>query len=251
MESIRRHWQRYIAQLGFAILGLLVAWLIRQTNGVIFVELYQFLQMPFRSAVNPPEIIQDAKVKELQLRLTELENQNQQFRKMVESPSTLEGKGVWGTIIGRSADSWWQQILVSRGSRDGIKPGAIAMGVGGLVGRVTDVSPNTSRVLLISDPTSQVGVIVSRSRFMGMLRGQGQNQGIIEFFDRDTDAKRGDIIATSPFSKFYPAGIPIGRIRTVNLDKQPAPEAIVEFTVPISVLEFVQIFPREQTNLGL
>jgi len=110
---------------------------------------------------------------------------------------------------------------------------------------VTDVSPHSSRVLLISDPANQVGVIVSRSRYVGILRGQSQNLGIIEFFDRDTDAKRGDIIATSPFSKLYPAGIPIGRIRSVNLDKQPAPEAIVEFTVPMSLIEFVQVYPKQ------
>lgn len=245
MESIRRYWQRYLLQFGFAILGILIAWLIRQTNGMLFMELYQFINIPFRSSANSVEIIQDAKVKELQLRLTELENQNQQLRKIAAAPVNPKGKSILAGIIGRSADSWWQQVLLSRGSRDSIKAGAIVMGVGGVVGRVTDVSPNTSRVLLISDPTSQVGVVVSRSRFMGMLRGQGQNQGIIEFFDRDTDAKRGDIIATSPFSKFYPSGLPIGKIRAVNLDKQPAPEAIVEFTVPISTIEFVQIFTKE------
>jgi rod shape-determining protein MreC len=245
MESFRRHWQRYIFQLGMALVGLLVAWFIRQTNGVVLMEAYQFLSAPFQPNFSGQEVIRDARVKELQYRLTELENQNQQFRKILGEKPILAGSGIWATIIGRSADSWWQQILIGKGSSDGITPGAIAVGSGGLVGRVSDVSPHSSRVLLISDPANQVGVIVSRSRYVGILRGKSQNLGIIEFFDRDTDAKRGDIIATSPFSKLYPAGIPIGRIRSVNLDKQPAPEAIVEFTVPISLIEFVQVYPKQ------
>ncbi|AFY75262.1 rod shape-determining protein MreC [Synechococcus sp. PCC 7502] len=245
MESLRRHWQRYALQLGMALAGLILAWMIRQTNGVFLMEAYQFLSAPFQPSFSRQEVMQDARVKELQNRLTELENQNQQFRKILGEKSIISGSGTWAPIIGRSADSWWQQIIIGRGSSDGIKSGAIAVGTGGLVGRVTDVSSHSSRVLLISDPTNQVGVVVSRSRYMGILRGQSQNLGIIEFFDRDTDAKRGDIIATSPFSKLYPAGIPIGRIRSVNLDKQPAPEAIIEFTVPMSLLEFVQIYPKD------
>jgi rod shape-determining protein MreC len=245
MESFRRHWQRYAFQLGMALAGLLVAWMIRQTNGVVLMEAYQFLSAPFQPNFSSQEVIQDARVKELQFRLTELENQNQQFRRILGEKPIIAGSGIWAAIIGRSADSWWQQILIGRGSKDGITTGAIALGAGGLVGRVTDVSPHSSRVLLLSDPTNQVGVVVSRSRYMGILRGQSQNLGVIEFFDRDTDAKRGDIIATSPFSKLYPAGIPIGRIRSVNLDKQPAPEAIVEFTVPMSLIEFVQVYPKQ------
>jgi len=245
MESFRRHWQRYAFQLGTALAGLLIAWIIRQTNGVILMEAYQFLSTPFQPNFSRQEVIEDARVKELQYRLTELENQNQQFRKVLGEKPIVAGSGTWAAIIGRSADSWWQQIIIGRGSNDGIKSGAIAVGAGGLVGRITDISPHSSRVLLISDPANQVGVTVSRSRYMGIMRGQSQNLGIIEFFDRDTDAKRGDIIATSPFSKLYPAGIPIGRIRSVNLDKQPAPEAIVEFTVPMSLIEYVRVYPKD------
>ncbi len=244
MESFRRYWQRFVLQLGLAVTGLLVAWLIRQTNGAAIMEAYQFLSAPFQPNFSQQEIVKDARVKELQYRLTELENQNQQFRKIFAEKSLFSGLEIRAAIIGRSADSWWQQILISRGSSDGIKSGAIVVGAGGLVGRVTDVSTHSSRVLLISDPTNQVGVIVSRSRYAGILRGQSQNLGIIEFFDRDTDAKRGDIISTSPFSKLYPPGIPIGRIRSVNLDKQPAPEAIIEFSAPMSLIEFVQVYPN-------
>jgi rod shape-determining protein MreC len=96
-------------------------------------------------------------------------------------------------------------------SSDQIKSGAIAIGPGGLIGRVTDVSSHSSRVLLISDPTSQVGVIISRTSHMGMLRGQAQNEAMLEFFERDPDVSPGDIVLTSPYSTLYPPGIPSGQ----------------------------------------
>jgi rod shape-determining protein MreC len=179
----------------------------------------------------------------LRYRLTELETQNQNLQKLLGAKTNFTDSGSWAMVIGRSSDSWWNQILISKGSADGIKKGAIAVGPGGLVGRVTDVSPHSSRVLLISDPTSQVGVIVSRSRYMGMLRGQTTTSALLEFFERDPDVKPGDIILTSQFSTLFPSGIPVGRVTSVNFDKQPAPEATVEFSVPIGLLEFVKVQP--------
>jgi rod shape-determining protein MreC len=136
--------------------------------------------------------------------------------------------------------------LVGKGSNDGVKTGSIVVGPGGLVGRVSYVSPNSSQILLVSDPNSQVGVVISRSRYTGMLKGQSQNTAILEFFERDPDVKVGDIVHTSQFSTLYPENIPVGRIRSINLDKQPSPEAIVEFSTPLGLLEYVKVYPFQE-----
>jgi rod shape-determining protein MreC len=38
--------------------------------------------------------------------------------------------------------------------------------------------------------------------------------------------------------------LPLGRIESVNLDKSPAPEAVIELTAPISFLEWVIVYPE-------
>jgi rod shape-determining protein MreC len=108
------------------------------------------------------------------------------------------------------------------------------------------VSPNSSQILLISDPNSQVGVVISRSRFSGMLKGQSQNTATLDFFERDPDVKVGDIVVTSQFSTLYPENLPVGRIKSINLDKQPAPEAVVEFSTPLGLLDYVEVHPFQQ-----
>lgn len=246
MESIRSWWQRYSFQTAVVTVGIGVAWVIRQTQGVAIMETYQFLSRPFQATVSKQELLQDAQVRELRYRLTELESQNQRMKEILKVKVSPTDTGIWATVIGRGADSWWNQVLIGKGSNDGIRPNSVVVAPGGLVGRVTHVSPNSSQILLVSDPNSQVGVVVSRSRFSGMLKGQSQNTAILEFFERDPDVKVGDIVTTSQFTTLFPESIPVGRIKSINLDKQPSPEAIVEFSTPLGLLDYVKVYPFQE-----
>lgn len=246
MNSIRSWWERYSFQTAIVSVGIGLAWVIRQTQGVAIMETYQFLSRPFQSSVSKQELLQDAQVRELRYRLTELESQNQRMKELLKVRVSPTDVGVWAVVIGRGADSWWNQILIGKGSNDGIKAGSVVVAPGGLVGRVTQVSPNSSQILLVSDPNSQVGVVVSRSRYSGMLKGQSQNTATLEFFERDPDAKVGDIIHTSQFSTLFPENVPVGRIKSINLDKQPSPEAIIEFSTPLGLIEYVKVYPFQE-----
>ena len=246
MDTIRSWWERYSFQTAVVTVGLGLAWFIRQTQGVVIMETYQFLSRPFQAIVSKQELLEDAQVRELRYRLTELESQNQRMKEILKVKINPTDTGVWATVIGRGADSWWNQILIGKGGNDGIKAGSVVVAPGGLVGRVTHVSPNSSQIVLVSDANSQVGVVISRSRFSGMLKGQSQNTAILEFFERDPDVKVGDIVHTSQFSTLFPENVPVGRIKSINLDKQPSPEAIVEFSTPLGLLDYVKVYPFQE-----
>jgi rod shape-determining protein MreC len=121
--------------------------------------------------------------------------------------------------------------------------GDIATGPGGLVGRVINVTPNTSRILLLSDPSSQIGVKVSRSRSTGYVQGQAGTQATLYFFEKIPDVKPGDVVVTSSFSRLFPQDIPVGRVASIDLGTSPAPEAVIQLSVPISNLEWLTIHP--------
>ncbi|MBD2741878.1 rod shape-determining protein MreC [Coleofasciculus sp. FACHB-1120] len=244
MFTLRRWWVRHGIQVILAGLAIGSAWAIRETQGAALYETYQLLTRPFQIEPTSQERIENARFLELQERLVELESQNQKLKELLGYVKQKKQPGIVAPIAGRGADHWWQQITLGRGSQDGIKPDFIVMGTGGLVGRVTNVTPHSSRVLLVSDPSSRVGVVVSRSRYMGYLRGQGSNRAVMQFFDKVPDVRRGDVVATSSVSKLFPSGLPIGRIESVNLDKTPAPEAVIELTAPMSSLEWVVAYPK-------
>lgn len=244
MFIMRRWWDKHGVAMVVGGLTLSAAWLVRQTQGAALFEAYQLLTRPFQSSPTQEERLTNARVHELQERLVELESQNQKLKELLNYTKTQKQQGISAPIVGRSADHWWQQVTLGRGSQDGIKVGFIVMGPGGLVGRIVSVTSSSSRVLLISDATSKVGAVISRSRSMGFMRGQGSNHAVLQFFDKVPDVRRGDVVATSPVSQLFPSGLPLGRVESVNLDKSPAPEAVIELTAPVSYLEWVIVYPE-------
>jgi rod shape-determining protein MreC len=244
MFILRRWWDRNGVAIVLGGLTLSAAWLVRQTQGTALFEAYQLMTRPFQSGPTQEERLTDARVLELKQQLVELESQNQKLKELLDYGKTQKQQGILAPVVGRSADHWWQQVTLGRGSQEGIKVGFVVMGPGGLVGRVISVTPNSSRVLLISDATSKVGAVISRSRSMGFMRGQGSNRAVLQFFDKVPDVRRGDVVSTSPVSKLFPSGLPLGRVESVNLDKSPAPEAVIELTSPISYLEWVIVYPE-------
>jgi rod shape-determining protein MreC len=249
MFILRRWWDRHGVAIVVAGLTLSAAWLVRETQGAALFQAYQLITRPLQTSPTKEELLTDARVLELQQRLVELESQNQKLKELLDYAQTQKHQGIVAPIVGRSADHWWQQVTLGRGSKDGIKKDYIVMGPGGLAGRIVSVTPNSSRVLLISDATSRVGAVISRSRSMGFMRGQGSNRAILQFFDKVPDVRRGDAVSTSPVSELFPPGLPLGRVESVNLDKSPAPEAVIELTAPVSYLEWVIVYP-EQTNFS-
>jgi rod shape-determining protein MreC len=244
MFILRRWWDRNGVAIVLGGLTLSAAWLVRQTQGTALFEAYQLMTRPFQSGPTQEERLTNARVLELKQQLVELESQNQKLKELLDYGKTQKQQGIVAPVVGRSADHWWQQVTLGRGSQEGIKVGFVVMGPGGLVGRVISVTPNSSRVLLISDATSKVGAVISRSRSMGFMRGQGSNRAVLQFFDKVPDVRRGDVVSTSPVSQLFPSGLPLGRVESVNLDKSPAPEAVIELTAPISYLEWVIVYPE-------
>ena len=245
MYTLRRWWDYNGVKLLATLFTLGSAWFIRQTHGVYIMDLYGTITRPLVHSSAKQDAVTNAQVLELQERLVEVENQNQVLRNIVGITSTSKSVGVIAPVIGRSPDQWWHQIILGRGQAEGITVNSIVMSQGGLVGRVIQVGSTTSRVLLLSDPASRVGVVGIRSRAMGFLRGQGSNRALLTFFEKVPDVKPGDVISTSTYSQLFPSSLPIGQIESVDYTKSPAPEAVIALTAPVNYLEWVTVHQPE------
>ncbi|MEA5536015.1 rod shape-determining protein MreC [Crocosphaera sp. XPORK-15E] len=245
MLIVRRWYARYGSKLIWAGVALGMGWFLRQTQGAAILEMYYWVTRPLQS--ESPQVVQErltnARTIELEQRLVELERQNEQLQKLLGYFEAQQKNVIAAPIIGRSADDWWKQVILGRGSKDGIEVGFVVTGIGGLIGRVVDVTPHTSRVLLVSDPTSHVGARVSRTGTMGVIKGDGSRIAVMRFFEKVPKVSPGDTITTSPVSRLFPDGLPIGRVQSVDLEKGPAPEAKILLTSPINDLEWAVIHP--------
>jgi rod shape-determining protein MreC len=248
MFTLRRWWDRHRLQTLLVGLAVGSALVLRQTHGAVLYETYQFLTRPFQPNLDRATALENARLEELQQRLTEIESQNQQLRSLLGYTSQTKQPGITASVVGRSADHWWQHLFLGRGSQENVKVGDVVMAPGGVVGRIINVTPNTSRVLLLSDPSSRTGVTISRSRNMGYIRGQSSNRAIMEFFDKNPDVRQGDVVTTSTLSQLFPPGLSVGRVSSVDLNKSPAPEAVIELTAPVSFLEWGVIYPHNPSE---
>jgi rod shape-determining protein MreC len=246
MPVVFRWWKKNRLQIIFGVSSVAIAWLIFQSKGTAILEIFssftRFLQP--NAEVNRKAFLADSFFLELQNQITEIEAENQQLKKLLGYVKTQKGSLVTAPIIGRSPDAWWQIITIGVGNKQGVKKDDIVTGIGGLVGRVVETTPNTSRVLLISDSTSRVGATTGRTRYMGFIKGNSSQIAIMEFYAKVSDVKLGDVVFTSSVSSIFPPGIPIGKIKSVNLNKSPAPEATIEFTAPINFLEWVVVHKK-------
>ncbi|MGK7928054.1 MAG: rod shape-determining protein MreC [Spirulina sp.] len=243
MFTVRRWWERYGSRLILIGLVLGLALFIRRTQGAIVAEIYFQIVRSFQGNPPPEERLINARVNELEAQLTEFEKENSKLRELLKYARSQNQSLISAPIVGRSVDHWWEQILLGRGSNNGVQEGYIVTSPGGLVGRVIKVTPNTSRVLLISDPTSKVGAKVSRSGDMGYIQGGTKEKATMVFYEKVPSVKVGDTIVTSPASHLFLPGIAIGKVESVDLEKSPAPEVIVTLTAPIDFLEWVVIHP--------
>ena len=117
--------------------------------------------------------------------LRDIQNENQRLRKLLgfREQATQEYRAA--DVIGRSPSKWFSTITISLGKKDGVEIDAPVVSGSGLVGRVIKMNDHSAQVLLLTDPESGVGSIISRSRDYGIvLGGSGQDTLVMRSFQR-------------------------------------------------------------------
>jgi len=74
-------------------------------------------------------------------------------------------------VIATSGTEQSRLITIDKGSNDHIKPDMAVITPDGIVGKVKEVFPLSSQVLLINDHDSGAGVILESSRLQGIVKG--------------------------------------------------------------------------------
>ncbi len=122
-------------------------------------------------------------------------------------------------VIARSPSNWFETVIINKGASSGVFSDQPVICREGLVGRVFEVGPFSSKVMLITDPGSSVGVMVKRTRDMGIAAGGAMNSLQVKYVSSASSLEAGDLFITSGVGGVFPKGIPVGVItRTVVRD---------------------------------
>ncbi|OGW74597.1 MAG: hypothetical protein A2Z72_03715 [Omnitrophica bacterium RBG_13_46_9] len=88
----------------------------------------------------------------------------------------------------------------------------------GLIGSVAEVRPASSKVMLITDPNSRVGVMLQPSGEPGIMIGLPQGMCKVIYLSLDGKVKRGEQVVVAGFSAFFPKGFAVGKVTQVGVE---------------------------------
>lgn len=181
------------------------------------------------------------------LRLQEIERENQRLRELLSFGETrpgieLRGGQIIARVIGRDSNNFLNFVMVDLGSRHGIEVGMPVLNNEGLVGRVSEVTNTSSKILLISDPLSTVNAILQSSRLTGVVNGVVGDNPVMGFIPQGSLVGVGEVVLSSGLGGNFPKGIPIGQVIEVRQrDFEVFQEAVVRPIADFDRLEFVLI----------
>jgi rod shape-determining protein MreC len=181
------------------------------------------------------------------LRLQEVERENQRLRDLLafaETRPSIEFRGgqILARPIGYGSNNFLNFVMLDLGRRHGIAVGMPVVNDQGLIGRISEVNESTSRVLLISDPSSTVNAILQSSRLTGVITGRPGSEPVMGFIPQGSEVAVGEIVITSGMGGNFPKGILIGQVIEVRQrDFDVFQEAVIRPTVDFGRLEVVMV----------
>jgi len=141
-----------------------------------------------------------------------LEEENTQLRALNNVRQPAHSTFVTGDVIADSGGPFRQSALANVGARDGVIDGSAAVDGNGLVGRVVGVGEQVTRLLLLTDFSSRVPVLVQPSGLRAILAGDGTASPALEFLEDSEAVKPGDLVRTSGDGGVFPPDLQVGRL---------------------------------------
>lgn len=119
---------------------------------------------------------------------------------------------VTGVVLVDSGSAFRQSVLLNVGAQDGIVEGWATMDGLGLVGRIAGVGQRTSRVVLLTDPSSRIPVTVQPSGERALLTGDNTPLPFLDFIEAPDNVRPGDRVVTSGDGGLFPPSLVVGQV---------------------------------------
>ena len=190
----------------------------------------------------------------------ELSATNQTLRKLEEENNSLRSALAFreraafqlmpARVIARDASTWYQKIIIDRGSEEAIEPDMPVLTEEGLVGKTTVVSEHSSIVILISDENCRVSATVEGTRESGIVKGERAISGGVPtiglgFLSKTANLQPGMNVYTSGVGGVFPSGVSIGKISTFKVRELDGYATLVP-SVDLSNIEHVFVVVSER-----
>ena len=152
-------------------------------------------------------------------------------------------------VIGYDATQWSKVIFINRGTNHKVQKNSSVMNNAGVIGHVIHSSPNSSKVLLITDGRSAVDSLFQETRESGITVGTGENICEMKFVPISAKINLGDKVISSGLGGVFPKGLVVGRVvDIVKKNQELFQDIMVEPSADLSNIEEVIVLLRNQVE---
>jgi len=150
---------------------------------------------------------------------------------------------ITGVVLADSGSPFRQSVLLNVGARDGLIDGWATMDGIGLVGRISGVAKNTSRVILLTDASSRIPVTIQPSGQRAIVTGDNSAAPPIDFIENPDLVRPGDRVVSSGDGAVFPAGLVIGQVAA-----DPGGRLRVRLAADYERLKFLRVLRSHPTE---
>lgn len=180
-------------------------------------------------------------------KIPELEKENKILREALEIGLEKEFKLVLAQVIGKDISQ--DSILIDKGLKDGVTNNLpVITQQKSLVGKISEVYENFSKVILISNKGGAFNAQISRGEegltedISGLVKGKGNLQLFLDLVPKEKEIQEGDLIITSSLGGIFPKGLLVGQIQKIKKsDIEPFQQAEIKPAFEINELETIFI----------
>jgi rod shape-determining protein MreC len=184
-------------------------------------------------------------------RLQFLQQENDKLRALLGASPVTEGQRLIAEVLAVYSHPFSHQIVLNKGSNDGVTNGQPIIDDLGVLGQVVSVGPSSSRALLIADNTHAMSVRVERTGLSAVAEGIGQSDALrLIHLPHSTDVEVGDRLLTSGLDGVFPEGYPVARISKVQRDaRQPFLQVVAEPYAKLDRIRYaLLVWPHNGTS---
>jgi rod shape-determining protein MreC len=176
-------------------------------------------------------------------KLQSLENENTNLRKILQIKEIVKKEIIIAEIVLPNQINGIPQVIINKGAKDNIKPGSAVMNSQGLIGQVTQVNNNSSKITPTTSNQFAVSAISNKGSINGIISGTGGPFLEIQQLPAYESLAIGDYFLTSGLGGIYPRGIKIGKVTKIipTNNSQFNRITITPFSSPLSFSEVMLI----------
>ncbi|NIH15900.1 rod shape-determining protein MreC [Serratia symbiotica] len=153
--------------------------------------------------------------------LDQFKQENTRLRELLGSPLRKDEHMMVTHVISTSADPYSDQVVIDKGSDNGVYEGQPVISDKGVVGQVVAVAKVTSRVLLICDVAHALPIQVLRNDIRVIAASSDCADDLqLEHLSNSADIRVGDVLVTSGLGGRFPEGYPVAVVSSVKVDNQ-------------------------------